>query len=87
MNLCVCLIIAQLTFLIGIDMTSARPGCSVAAGILQYFLLAAFAISCSILLFFSKTQILFKFTSFILVIIMAKMDRNNHPIRSVCNWY
>ncbi|XP_056590554.1 adhesion G protein-coupled receptor L2 isoform X11 [Triplophysa dalaica] len=45
-NLCISLFIAELIFLIGIDMTEPRMACSVIAGILHYFFLASFAWMC-----------------------------------------
>ncbi|XP_039591944.1 adhesion G protein-coupled receptor L2 isoform X6 [Polypterus senegalus] len=45
-NLCINLFIAELIFLIGIDMTGPRIGCSIIAGILHFFFLAAFAWMC-----------------------------------------
>ncbi|XP_064189465.1 adhesion G protein-coupled receptor L2 isoform X3 [Anguilla rostrata] len=45
-NLCINLFIAELIFLIGIDMTEPRIGCSIIAGILHFFFLAAFAWMC-----------------------------------------
>uniref|UniRef100_A0A3B4CF19 Adhesion G protein-coupled receptor L2 n=1 Tax=Pygocentrus nattereri TaxID=42514 RepID=A0A3B4CF19_PYGNA len=45
-NFCINLFIAELTFLIGIDMTEYRIDCSVIAGILHYFFLASFAWMC-----------------------------------------
>ncbi|XP_055040393.1 adhesion G protein-coupled receptor L2 isoform X17 [Misgurnus anguillicaudatus] len=45
-NLCINLFLAELIFLIGIDMTEPRMACSVIAGILHYFFLASFAWMC-----------------------------------------
>ncbi|XP_051967346.1 adhesion G protein-coupled receptor L2-like isoform X3 [Xyrauchen texanus] len=45
-NLCINLFIAELIFLIGIDMTEARVACSIIAGILHYFFLASFTWIC-----------------------------------------
>ncbi|XP_018609117.1 adhesion G protein-coupled receptor L2-like isoform X3 [Scleropages formosus] len=45
-NLCINLFIAELIFLIGIDMTELKIGCSIIAGILHFFFLAAFAWMC-----------------------------------------
>ncbi|KAJ8376428.1 hypothetical protein SKAU_G00070080 [Synaphobranchus kaupii] len=45
-NLCINLFIAELIFLIGIDMTEPRIGCSIIAGILHFFFLAAFSWMC-----------------------------------------
>uniref|UniRef100_A0A4W4HDY8 Adhesion G protein-coupled receptor L2a n=1 Tax=Electrophorus electricus TaxID=8005 RepID=A0A4W4HDY8_ELEEL len=45
-NLCINLFIAELIFLIGVDMTEPRIGCSIIAGILHYFFLASFAWMC-----------------------------------------
>ncbi|XP_036410875.1 adhesion G protein-coupled receptor L2-like isoform X4 [Megalops cyprinoides] len=45
-NLCLNLFIAELIFLIGIDMTEPRIGCSVIAGLLHFFFLAAFSWMC-----------------------------------------
>nr|XP_015211204.1 PREDICTED: adhesion G protein-coupled receptor L2 isoform X4 [Lepisosteus oculatus] len=45
-NLCINLFIAELIFLIGIDMTEPKIGCSIIAGILHFFFLAAFAWMC-----------------------------------------
>uniref|UniRef100_A0A8C1RRJ3 Adhesion G protein-coupled receptor L2a n=1 Tax=Cyprinus carpio TaxID=7962 RepID=A0A8C1RRJ3_CYPCA len=45
-NLCINLFIAELIFLIGIDMTEPRMACSIIAGILHYFFLASFAWMC-----------------------------------------
>ncbi|XP_051529209.1 adhesion G protein-coupled receptor L2 isoform X4 [Myxocyprinus asiaticus] len=45
-NLCINLFIAELIFLIGIDMTEPRVACSIIAGILHYFFLASFAWMC-----------------------------------------
>ncbi|XP_028855531.1 adhesion G protein-coupled receptor L2 isoform X5 [Denticeps clupeoides] len=45
-NLCINLFIAELIFLIGIDMTEPRIGCSIIAGILHFFFLASFAWMC-----------------------------------------
>ncbi|CAJ0581711.1 unnamed protein product, partial [Mesorhabditis spiculigera] len=41
-NLCLCLLIGNLVFVIGIDRTGNKTGCSVVALILHYFFLAAF---------------------------------------------
>ncbi|XP_071388728.1 adhesion G protein-coupled receptor L2 isoform X1 [Centroberyx affinis] len=45
-NLCINLFIAELIFLIGIDMTEPRIGCAIIAGILHFFFLASFAWMC-----------------------------------------
>ncbi|XP_062869388.1 adhesion G protein-coupled receptor L2 isoform X2 [Trichomycterus rosablanca] len=45
-NLCINLFIAELIFLIGIDMTESRIGCAIIAGILHYFFLSSFAWMC-----------------------------------------
>ncbi|XP_061594382.1 adhesion G protein-coupled receptor L2 isoform X5 [Cololabis saira] len=45
-NLCINLFIAELIFLIGIDMTEPRIGCAIIAGILHFFFLAAFSWMC-----------------------------------------
>ncbi|XP_048107730.1 adhesion G protein-coupled receptor L2 isoform X32 [Alosa alosa] len=45
-NLCINLFIAELIFLIGIDMTEPRIGCSIIAGILHFFFLASFSWMC-----------------------------------------
>ncbi|XP_051957354.1 adhesion G protein-coupled receptor L2 isoform X2 [Xyrauchen texanus] len=45
-NLCINLFMAELIFLIGIDMTEPRVACSIIAGILHYFFLASFAWMC-----------------------------------------
>ncbi|XP_072555717.1 adhesion G protein-coupled receptor L2 isoform X5 [Paramormyrops kingsleyae] len=45
-NLCVNLFVAELIFLISIDMTEPRIGCSIIAGILHFFFLAAFCWMC-----------------------------------------
>ncbi|XP_050671706.1 latrophilin Cirl isoform X2 [Leptidea sinapis] len=42
-NLCVCLLIAEVVFMCGIDQTQDRIVCGVIAGLLHYFFLAAFA--------------------------------------------
>ncbi|KIH50009.1 7 transmembrane receptor [Ancylostoma duodenale] len=41
-NLCLCLLIAELVFVIGMDRTGNRVGCSIVALLLHYFFLAAF---------------------------------------------
>ncbi|CAG0918313.1 unnamed protein product [Notodromas monacha] len=41
-NLCICLLVAEVIFLAGIDATSHRVLCGVVAGLLHYFFLAAF---------------------------------------------
>ncbi|KAF5286236.1 hypothetical protein FQR65_LT02248 [Abscondita terminalis] len=41
-NLCICLLIAELLFLIGIDQTGNRLGCGIIAVFLHYFFLCAF---------------------------------------------
>ncbi|KAF5284108.1 hypothetical protein FQA39_LY17099 [Lamprigera yunnana] len=41
-NLCICLLIAELLFLIGIDQTENRLGCGIIAAFLHYFFLCAF---------------------------------------------
>ncbi|XP_044257478.1 latrophilin Cirl isoform X5 [Tribolium madens] len=41
-NLCICLLIAELIFLIGVDQTDNKIVCGVIAGFLQYFFLCAF---------------------------------------------
>ena len=43
-NLCVCLIVAQVVFLTSIDKTGTQPDCRVVALVMQYFLLAAFMV-------------------------------------------
>ncbi|XP_051532264.1 adhesion G protein-coupled receptor L2-like isoform X2 [Myxocyprinus asiaticus] len=45
-NLCINIFIAELIFLIGIDMTEPRVACSIIAGILHYFFLASFTWMC-----------------------------------------
>ncbi|KAI4874689.1 hypothetical protein NFI96_023777 [Prochilodus magdalenae] len=45
-NLCINLFIAELFFLVGIDMTGAPIVCSVIAGVLHFFFLAAFSWLC-----------------------------------------
>lgn len=45
-NLCCSLFLAELVFLIGINMSSNKLFCSITAGLLHYFLLAAFAWMC-----------------------------------------
>ncbi|XP_045061237.1 adhesion G protein-coupled receptor L2 isoform X7 [Coregonus clupeaformis] len=45
-NLCINLFIAELIFLIGIDMTEPKIGCSIVAGILHFFFLASFSWMC-----------------------------------------
>uniref|UniRef100_A0A3Q3N9U2 Adhesion G protein-coupled receptor L2a n=1 Tax=Mastacembelus armatus TaxID=205130 RepID=A0A3Q3N9U2_9TELE len=45
-NLCINLFIAELIFLIGIDMTEPRIGCAIIAGILHFFFLACFSWMC-----------------------------------------
>ncbi|XP_037403647.1 adhesion G protein-coupled receptor L2-like isoform X4 [Pygocentrus nattereri] len=45
-NLCINLFIAELFFLVGIDMTGAPIVCSVVAGVLHFFFLAAFTWLC-----------------------------------------
>ncbi|XP_049881635.1 latrophilin Cirl isoform X2 [Pectinophora gossypiella] len=42
-NLCACLLIAEVVFMLGIDQTQDRILCGVIAGLLHYFFLAAFA--------------------------------------------
>ncbi|XP_050356968.1 latrophilin Cirl isoform X2 [Nymphalis io] len=42
-NLCVCLLIAEIVFMAGIDKTQNQILCGVVAGLLHYFFLAAFA--------------------------------------------
>ncbi|XP_068624860.1 latrophilin Cirl isoform X1 [Battus philenor] len=42
-NLCWCLLIAELIFMVGIDQTQDRILCGIIAGLLHYFFLAAFA--------------------------------------------
>nr|XP_006814360.1 PREDICTED: latrophilin-2-like [Saccoglossus kowalevskii] len=42
-NLCLCLLIAEVIFMAGIDQTDQEVWCSVIAGFLHYFFLAAFA--------------------------------------------
>ncbi|CAI5442642.1 unnamed protein product [Caenorhabditis angaria] len=41
-NLCLCLLLAELIFVIGVDRTGNKTGCSVVALLLQYFFLASF---------------------------------------------
>ncbi|CAJ0955599.1 unnamed protein product, partial [Mesorhabditis belari] len=41
-NLCLCLLIGELVFVIGIDRTGNKTGCSIVALILHYFFMAAF---------------------------------------------
>ena len=41
-NLCLCLLIAELTFVIGIDRTASRAGCGVVAILLHFFFTASF---------------------------------------------
>uniref|UniRef100_A0A8C6WPK2 Adhesion G protein-coupled receptor L2a n=1 Tax=Neogobius melanostomus TaxID=47308 RepID=A0A8C6WPK2_9GOBI len=45
-NLCINLFIAELIFLIGIDMTWPKIGCAIIAGILHFFFLASFTWMC-----------------------------------------
>ncbi|XP_068174916.1 adhesion G protein-coupled receptor L2 isoform X7 [Antennarius striatus] len=45
-NLCINLFIAELIFLIGIDMTEPSIGCAIIAGILHFFFLASFSWMC-----------------------------------------
>ncbi|CAN9500364.1 unnamed protein product [Ophioblennius macclurei] len=45
-NLCINLFIAELIFLIGIDMTKPEIGCAIIAGILHFFFLASFTWMC-----------------------------------------
>ncbi|XP_061489448.1 adhesion G protein-coupled receptor L4 isoform X3 [Rhineura floridana] len=45
-NLCCSLFLAELIFLVGINMSSNKLFCSITAGLLHYFLLAAFAWMC-----------------------------------------
>uniref|UniRef100_A0A8C4I1R4 Adhesion G protein-coupled receptor L2a n=1 Tax=Dicentrarchus labrax TaxID=13489 RepID=A0A8C4I1R4_DICLA len=45
-NLCINLFIAELIFLIGINMTEPRIGCAIIAGILHFFFLASFSWMC-----------------------------------------
>ncbi|XP_044288541.1 adhesion G protein-coupled receptor L4 [Varanus komodoensis] len=45
-NLCCSLFLAELIFLVGINMNSNKLFCSITAGLLHYFLLAAFAWMC-----------------------------------------
>ncbi|MGH0127184.1 UNVERIFIED_CONTAM: hypothetical protein FKN15_044013 [Acipenser sinensis] len=45
-NLCINLFIAELIFLIGIDMTEPKIGCSIIAGLLHFFFLTAIAWMC-----------------------------------------
>uniref|UniRef100_A0A8C5HDY9 Adhesion G protein-coupled receptor L2a n=1 Tax=Gouania willdenowi TaxID=441366 RepID=A0A8C5HDY9_GOUWI len=45
-NLCINLFIAELIFLIGIDMTKPEIGCAIIAGILHFFFLASFSWMC-----------------------------------------
>ncbi|XP_072245522.1 adhesion G protein-coupled receptor L2 isoform X24 [Leuresthes tenuis] len=45
-NLCINLFIAELIFLIGIDMTEPKIGCAIIAGILHFFFLASFSWMC-----------------------------------------
>ncbi|XP_057698094.1 adhesion G protein-coupled receptor L2 isoform X21 [Corythoichthys intestinalis] len=45
-NLCINLFLAELIFLIGIDMTEPRIGCAIIAGILHFFFLASFSWMC-----------------------------------------
>uniref|UniRef100_A0A671Z2H3 Adhesion G protein-coupled receptor L2 n=1 Tax=Sparus aurata TaxID=8175 RepID=A0A671Z2H3_SPAAU len=45
-NLCINLFIAELIFLIGIDMTKPTIGCAIIAGILHFFFLASFSWMC-----------------------------------------
>ncbi|KAJ8357672.1 hypothetical protein SKAU_G00204660 [Synaphobranchus kaupii] len=45
-NLCASLFIAELIFLIGIDMTEPRLGCSIIAGLLHFLFLSAFSWMC-----------------------------------------
>ncbi|XP_078114972.1 adhesion G protein-coupled receptor L2 isoform X2 [Sander vitreus] len=45
-NLCINLFIAELIFLIGIDMTELGIGCAIIAGILHFFFLASFSWMC-----------------------------------------
>ncbi|XP_077189346.1 adhesion G protein-coupled receptor L4 isoform X3 [Paroedura picta] len=45
-NLCCSLFLAELIFLVGINMSSNQLFCSITAGLLHYFLLAAFAWMC-----------------------------------------
>ncbi|XP_078542335.1 adhesion G protein-coupled receptor E3-like [Lissotriton helveticus] len=43
LQLCICLFLAELLLLTGLDKTSNRIGCAIIAGILQYFFLASFS--------------------------------------------
>nr|XP_006820674.1 PREDICTED: latrophilin-3-like [Saccoglossus kowalevskii] len=45
-NLCLCLLVAEVTFLVGIDRTQNQTLCAVFAGLMHYFFLAAFAWMC-----------------------------------------
>nr|XP_061831449.1 adhesion G protein-coupled receptor L2-like isoform X12 [Nerophis lumbriciformis] len=45
-NLCINLFLAELIFLIGVDMTQPRVGCAIIAGILHFFFLASFTWMC-----------------------------------------
>lgn len=42
-NLCACLLLAEVVFMLGIDQTQSRILCGVIAGMLHYLFLAAFA--------------------------------------------
>ncbi|XP_078542332.1 adhesion G protein-coupled receptor E1-like [Lissotriton helveticus] len=43
LQLCICLFLAELLLLTGMDRTSNRIGCAIIAGLLQYFFLASFS--------------------------------------------
>ncbi|XP_061739973.1 adhesion G protein-coupled receptor L2 isoform X4 [Nerophis ophidion] len=45
-NLCINLFLAELIFLVGVDMTQPRVGCAIIAGILHFFFLASFTWMC-----------------------------------------
>lgn len=64
-NLCVCLLIAEIIFMAGIDKTQNQIMCGVVAGLLHYFFLAAFAwMFLEGTLFFSVTLFIYYFIIF-----------------------
>ncbi|KAJ8270937.1 hypothetical protein GJAV_G00120950 [Gymnothorax javanicus] len=58
-NLCTCLFIAELIFLIGIDMTEPRLGCAIIAGLLHFLFLSGFSWLCveSVQLYLSLVEV------------------------------
>ncbi|KAG5848022.1 hypothetical protein ANANG_G00132440 [Anguilla anguilla] len=58
-NLCASLFIAELIFLIGIDMTQPRLGCAIIAGLLHFLFLSAFSWLCleSVQLYLSLVEV------------------------------